>query len=86
MRTLKDFNLSFDICIDHRHPLNTLKFVEQVPEVSMVLDHIGKPNIKDGVREPWASQMREMAKFPNVSCKISGVATEAVGMVSLVLD
>ena len=43
----------------------------------MILDHIGKPNIKDGVMQPWAQQMHELARFPNVHCKISGVATEA---------
>jgi len=77
VRTLGDFNLSFDICIDHRHMANTLKFVERIPDVPMVLNHIGKPAIKDGVMQPWADQLRELARFPNVSCKISGVATEA---------
>ena len=43
----------------------------------MILDHIGKPAIKDRIIEPWASQMREFARLPNVCCKISGVATEA---------
>jgi L-fuconolactonase len=75
--TLADFDLSFDICVDHRHMANTLKFAAQIPEVPMILDHIGKPAISDGVMEPWASQMRELAALPHVSCKISGVATEA---------
>ena len=77
VRALADFDLSFDICIDHRHMANVLRFVEKVPEVPMILDHIGKPNIKDGVMQPWAQQMHELARFPNVHCKISGVATEA---------
>jgi L-fuconolactonase len=77
VRALKDFDLSFDICIDHRHMANILKFVERIPEVPMVLDHIGKPAIKEGALHPWAGQIRELAHFPQVSCKISGVATEA---------
>jgi L-fuconolactonase len=77
VRTLADFDLSFDICIDHRHMQDTLKFVECVPEVRLVLDHLGKPAIKDGAIQPWAYQMHELAGFPNVWCKISGVATEA---------
>lgn len=77
VRTLADFDLCFEICIDHRHMHNILKFVESVPDVPMVLDHIGKPAIKEGTMQPWASQMRELAAFSNVSCKISGVATEA---------
>jgi L-fuconolactonase len=77
VRTLADFDLSFEICIDHRHMANILKFVERIPDVPMVLDHIGKPLIKEGVMQPWAEQIRELAQFPHVSCKISGVATEA---------
>lgn len=77
VRVLKDFGLSFDICIDHRHMANTLKFAERVGDVPMVLDHIGKPAIKDGVMQPWTEQIRQLARFPNIFCKISGVATEA---------
>lgn len=77
VRALADFGLSFDICIKHRHMANILRFVEALPEVPMILDHIGKPGIQDGLLQPWAAQMRELAQFPNVTCKISGVATEA---------
>jgi L-fuconolactonase len=77
VRLLADFDLSFDICIDHRHMANTLRFAERVPEVRMILDHIGKPPIREGGIQPWASTMREMARLPHVWCKISGVATEA---------
>jgi len=51
--------------------------VRQCPEVRFVLDHIGKPAIKAGQMDPWRQQMTELAGFPNVVCKISGVATEA---------
>lgn len=77
VRTLKDFDLSFDICIDHRHLPSILKFVEQIPEVTMILDHIGKPDIKARAMQPWGRQMRQLARFHNLVCKISGVATEA---------
>jgi len=42
-----------------------------------VLDHIAKPLIKAGVREPWATDLRRLAAFPNVWCKASGLVTEA---------
>lgn len=77
VRMLAAHGLSFDICIDHRHMANILRFVEQLPEVPMILDHIGKPAIRDGQMQPWARQMRELARFDNVVCKVSGVATEA---------
>jgi L-fuconolactonase len=77
VRLLRQFDLSFDICIDHRHMANILQFAERIPDVTMILDHIGKPAIRDGQMQPWANQMRELAKLPHVVCKISGVATEA---------
>lgn len=77
VRLLPAHGLSFDICIDHRHMANILRFVEELPEVPMILDHIGKPAIRDGKLQPWATQLRELAAFPNVVCKVSGIATEA---------
>jgi len=54
-----------------------IKMVEKCPDVRFVLDHIGKPAIKAGVRDPWRQHMRELASHENVFCKISGVANEA---------
>ena len=42
-----------------------------------MLNHIGKPNIKDQLFEPWKLQIQELAVFPNIYCKISGLVTEA---------
>lgn len=77
VRMLAPHDLTFDVCILHHQLPNTLKFIAQVPEVQIVLDHIGKPGIKAGLVEPWKRQIREMAGFDNVVCKISGVTTEA---------
>lgn len=77
VRTLRDFDLSFDICIDHRHMANIIAFAGKTDTVPMILDHIGKPGIADGMLEPWRSQMFELARMDHVVCKLSGVATEA---------
>ena len=69
--------LSFEICIFHPQMGDALELVRRCPDVSFMLDHIGKPAIKDGLREPWWSQIVEMAHLPNVTCKISGAITEA---------
>ena len=47
------------------------------PEMQFVLDHIAKPRIAQGELEPWRSLITTLAGFPNVSCKISGMVTEA---------
>jgi len=77
VRLLARHDLSFDICVFHHHLPNVIKLVRQCPEVRFVLDHIGKPGIKAGLSEPWRRDIRALAAFDNVHCKISGVATEA---------
>ena len=77
MRLLPKYDLSFDICIFHAQMPKTLAMMRQCPEVSFILDHIGKPGIKAGLLDPWRAHIREMAALPNVVCKLSGVTTEA---------
>ena len=50
---------------------------EAIPELTLVIDHIGKPEIRHGLTEPWAHQMSALARMPNVVCKLSGMVTEA---------
>jgi L-fuconolactonase len=69
--------LTFDICVKHWGMVFAIELARRCPDVQFVLDHIGKPGIKHGLREPWWGQMRELARLPNVVCKISGVITEA---------
>ncbi len=77
VQALHAHGLSFDICIFHRQLGNAIKLVRQCPDVSFVLDHIGKPDIKAGQLDPWRAELRELAKLENVSCKLSGLVTEA---------
>ncbi len=77
VRRLERFDWSFDICILARQMDDAIALVDACPNIRFVLDHIGKPQIADGVLEPWRSKMRALAERPNVVCKLSGVATEA---------
>ena len=43
----------------------------------MVIDHLGKPNIKDRRMDEWLPDFRAAAAFPNIYCKLSGLITEA---------
>ena len=77
IRLLPEFNLSFDICIAHYQMANTIKMVAQCPDVQFILDHIGKPDIKHNLLDPWRAEIKTLSEFPNVWCKISGLVTEA---------
>ncbi len=77
VRMLSEFDLSFDICIKHQQMGDALDLVLNCPKTRFVLDHIGKPGIKDGLLDPWREQITTLAGFPNVQCKLSGMVTEA---------
>ena len=77
VKLLKEFDLSFDICIKHHQLSDTITLVRQCPEISFILDHVAKPDIAAGLMEPWQAGITELASMPNVVCKISGMVTEA---------
>lgn len=74
---LLETGLVYEVLIYERHLPQAIEFVDRHPNQAFVLDHIAKPRIRDGVLEPWAARMRELAKRENVSCKVSGLVTEA---------
>jgi L-fuconolactonase len=69
--------LTYDILIVERQLPAALELTARLPDQPFVLDHLAKPRIKDRAIEPWATQMRDLARRPNVFCKISGLVTEA---------
>lgn len=77
IKSLKDYDLSFDICIKSHQLDETIELVRQIPDVPFILDHIAKPNIAGGEFEQWATRLKTLAEFDNIGCKISGVITEA---------
>lgn len=74
---LKPFGFSFDICVKSFGLAYGVELARRHPEVRFILDHIGKPDIRRGLMEPWRGQIRAMAALPNVTVKLSGVITEA---------
>ena len=74
---LKSFNFTYDILIFPKHLEAALELVKQFPNQSFVIDHIAKPYIKAGLIDEWAKGMVALSKYENVSCKVSGMVTEA---------
>ncbi|MCZ6635969.1 MAG: amidohydrolase family protein [bacterium] len=77
VQLLPDYGFSFDLCIVYPQLKNTIQLVQQCPNVQFILDHIGKPDIKNHIMEPWKTEIEELAGLPNVWCKVSGLVTEA---------
>ena len=74
---LRPFGLTYDILIYPKQLPAAIELVQRFPEQPFVLDHIAKPLVRQGIRDPWAAQIRELARHPNVCCKVSGMVTEA---------
>ena len=74
---LHRFGLTYDLLLFPKHLPVACELVAKFPEQTFVLDHISKPFIKDGKIEPWKTDIHRLASFQNVSCKISGMVTEA---------
>lgn len=77
VQILAEYDMTFDICISHLQLKNTIKLVKACPDVQFILDHIGKPDIKNQYFEPWRTGLKELSNLENVCCKISGLVTEA---------
>jgi L-fuconolactonase len=74
---LAEFDLAYDILIYPKHLTVAAEFVRRFPEQRFVLDHLAKPEIKSGTINAWNKGMAELAAYPNVYCKLSGLVTEA---------
>lgn len=70
--------LTFDACVRFWQLDALAEFATQVPELGIVLDHMGKPPLaEEGTVGPWSGAMRNLAKLPNVVVKLSGAGAEA---------
>ena len=74
---LASYGLSFDICVLARQIPHAIKLVSKCPDVVFILDHCGVPQVKEKNLDPWRAYITEIAGFPNVSCKISGLVAYA---------
>jgi L-fuconolactonase len=76
LKAVADAGLVYDLLTKTPHLPAAVETVAALPELTFVLDHISKPVI-GADPEPWATELRALAALPNVSCKLSGMVTEA---------
>jgi L-fuconolactonase len=74
---LDRFGLAYDILIHERHLPAAVEFVSRFERQRFVLDHLAKPAIRRGHIGVWEKNLRLLAQYPNVYCKLSGLVTEA---------
>ncbi len=77
IKLIGEKNYTYDILVFPKHLKAVQKLLKNNEKQAFVIDHIAKPYIKKGLIKQWAKDMHKIAKFENVSCKISGIVTEA---------
>lgn len=77
IRLLSDYQFTFDLTVTAAQLEQTIELVDRCPGVQFVLDHLGKPPIREGQLDPWRTHLERLAERENVVCKLSGVLTEA---------
>jgi L-fuconolactonase len=76
LAAVADAGLVYDLLTRTPQLPAAIQTARNLPQLTFVVDHISKPAIGDRL-EPWATQLRELAALPNVTCKLSGMVTEA---------
>ena len=74
---LERHGLAYDILVYARQLPGAIRFAAALPETRLVLDHLGKPDIRADAFDGWRRDLDQLAAFPNVCAKISGLVTEA---------
>ena len=74
---MADCGLVFDALIQPRHLRRILVLCQRHPALRVVVDHGAKPAIAQGLWQPWADDLRLLARDTQAVCKMSGLLTEA---------
>jgi predicted TIM-barrel fold metal-dependent hydrolase len=77
LRRLGPRGLTFDLCVRADQHAVAAALVDACPDVTFVLDHCGNPDVKAGALDPWRATLAELARRPNLVCKVSGIAANA---------
>lgn len=77
LNTLSRYHVSYDLLVHTRHLRYVKMVAERCPELRLVIDHMAKPPVASGAIKEWALMLKEVSACKNVSCKLSGLVTEA---------
>jgi L-fuconolactonase len=77
LRIVQDAGLAYDLLVRTRELPAALRVARTLDSLRFIIDHIAKPPIRSGETTEWAAALAPFEGLPNVSCKISGMVTEA---------
>jgi L-fuconolactonase len=77
VKLLEKFGMHFEINVNHTQMDIVREFVPRVPNVPLILDHCGKPGIKEGAIDQYRDDVKELSKHQNLTIKLSDLPVEA---------
>lgn len=77
LKILAGKGYTYDLLVYHTQLPALISMTDNLPDNRMILDHIGKPDIKNKQFKNWKAQIRILASHPGIYCKLSGMITEA---------
>lgn len=77
LREVAARGIRYDLLVKPPHLKYVPPLAGKIPDLKLVVNHIAKPLIAQGIKEPWASEIAEIAAIPGIYCKVSGIVTEA---------
>lgn len=83
LAAVADAGLVYDLLVRPRELPAAVETARRQPQIRFVLDHLGKPPLRSGDLTAWAAGVGSLADLPNVTCKLSGLFTEAAPGVKL---
>ena len=77
LKKLVEHGYTYDLLVYHNQLPALISMTEKLPDNQLILDHIGKPDIRNNQFQTWKEQIKILAKHPGIYCKLSGMVTEA---------
>jgi L-fuconolactonase len=77
IQAMEENDLRFDALVYTRHLPDLMRFAERHPRLGIVIDHAAKPPLASGKLHEWRLLIEQCSQLPHVSCKFSGLLTEA---------
>jgi L-fuconolactonase len=77
LQKLSARGLSYDLLVHTRHLKYVPEIAETCPDLALVIDHLAKPPIARNEIKEWSQAFKPLARYPNITCKLSGLVTEA---------
>jgi L-fuconolactonase len=77
LAVLEKHRMPYDLLFFVQHLRHAPTIAKRFPNLPLVIDHLSKPKIKDGLIDDWRKDLKAAAAYPNVWCKLSGMVTEA---------